>query len=90
MLLTKADVLVFGKNVTLKAGRAEGAIAQRDRLSVAFIANRKALEQANQERIKQWRSVNMGPGEAGPAPEMPKFLKGPSDLVELLDLQVLR
>ena len=72
----------FGKNVTLKAGRAEGAIAgQRERLSVAtFIANRKALEQANQERIKQWRSVNLGPGEAGPAPEMPTFLKGPSKL----------
>ena len=72
----------FGKNAMLAAGRAEGAIAaQRDRLSVAsFVSRRRALEEANQERIKQWRSVNMGPGEAGPAPKMPKFLKGPSKL----------
>ena len=72
----------FGKNAMLAAGRAEGAIAgQRERLSVAsFVSKRRALEEANQERIKQWRSVNLGPGEAGPAPEMPKFLKGPSKL----------
>lgn len=72
----------FGKNAMLAAGRTEGAIAaQRERLSVAsFVSKRRALEEANQERIKQWRSVNMGPGEAGPAPEMPKFLKGPSKL----------
>ena len=72
----------FGKNQILAAGRAEGAItAQRDRLSVAsFISKRQKLEKANQERIAQWRSVNMGPGEAGPAPEMPTFLKGPSKL----------
>ena len=72
----------FGKNQILAAGRAEGAIAaQRERLSVAsFISKRQNLERANQERIKQWRSVNLGPGEAGPAPEMPTFLKGPSKL----------
>ena len=72
----------YGKNQILAAGRSEGAIAaQRDRLSVAsFISKRQTLEKANQERIKQWRSVNLGPGEAGPAPEMPTFLKGPSKL----------
>jgi len=72
----------YGKNVMLRAGRAEGAIAgQRERLSVAsFVSKRSALEKANQERVAQWRSVNMGPGEAGPAPEMPTFLKGPSKL----------
>lgn len=72
----------FGKNAMLKAGRAEGAIAgQRDRLSVAsFIGRRQVLEKANQDRIAQWRSVNMGAGEAGPAPELPKFVKGPSKL----------
>ena len=72
----------YGKNQILAAGRSEGAIAAtRDRLSVAsFVSKRQTIEEANQERIKQWRSVNMGPGEAGPAPEMPKFLKGPSKL----------
>ena len=72
----------YGKNAMLRAGRAEGAIAgQRERLSVAsFVSKRSALEKANQERVAQWRSVNMGPGEAGPAPEMPTFLKGPSKL----------
>ena len=72
----------FGKNQILAAGRAEGAIAaQRDRLSVAsFISKRQTLEKANQDRIAQWRSVNLGPGRAGPAPEMPTFLKGPSKL----------
>lgn len=72
----------YGRNQILEAGRAEGAIAaQRDRLSVAsFISKRKVLEQANKERVDQWRSVNMGPGSAGPAPEMPTFLKGPSKL----------
>ena len=72
----------YGKNRIRETGRAEGAIAgQRERLSVAsFIAERQAIENANQERIQQWRSVNLGPGEAGPAPEMPKFLKGPSKL----------
>ena len=72
----------FGKNAMLEAGRAEGAIAgQRDRLSVAsFVGRRQVLEKANQDRIAQWRSVNMGAGEAGPAPELPKFVKGPSKL----------
>ena len=72
----------FGRNAMLAAGRSEGAIAdQRERLSVAtFIKNRKALEQANKERADQWRSINMGAGSAGPAPKMPKFLKGPSKL----------
>ena len=72
----------YGKNVMLRAGRAEGAIAgQRERLSVAsFISKRQTLEKANKERVAQWRSVNLGPGEAGPAPEMPEFLKGPSKL----------
>ena len=72
----------YGKNQILAAGRSEGAIAaQRDRLSVAsFVSRRRTIEEANQERIKQWRSVNLGPGEAGPAPEMPTFLKGPSKL----------
>ena len=57
-----------------------------DRLAIynaqvaSFISKRRTIEEANQERIKQWRSVNLGPGEAGPAPEMPTFLKGPSKL----------
>tara|TARA_R100000458_G_C8273899_1_gene248787 strand:- start:2527 stop:3255 length:729 start_codon:yes stop_codon:yes gene_type:complete len=78
----------FGRNQMLAAGRSEGAIAdQRERLSVAtFIKNRKALEEANQARVSQWRSVNMGPGEAGPAPAMPKFAKGPSKLGLALNL----
>ena len=77
-----------GKNVTLAAGRQEGAIAaQRDRLRVSTVAsNRQLFDQANQERVAQWRSVNMGPGVAGPAPVMPEFLEGPSTLALGLQL----
>ena len=72
----------FGQNQLRAAGRSEGAIAaQRERLSVgSFVSRRKKLEEANQARTAQWRAVNMGPGIAGPAPEMPTFLKGPSKL----------
>ena len=72
----------FERNILLKAGQAKGSLeAQRGRLRVAgYAARREAIEQANRQRINNWRKVNLGAGEAGPAPEMPKFLKGPSKL----------
>ena len=72
----------YGKNVELARGRARGAIeAQKDALRVrGFAQRREVVERANQARRKAYRGIAMGPGEAGPAPEMPKFLKGPSKL----------
>lgn len=72
----------YGKNPLLAAGRQQGAIrAQRDRLKVGSLINRnQTLAQANRARTEQWRSVNLGAGQAGPAPKVPTFLKGPSKL----------
>ncbi len=78
----------FGKNIRLKTGQAIGSLqAQRSRLGVAgFAARREILIKAQQDRIAQWRQVNQGAGEAGPAPEMPTFIKGPSKLALGLQL----
>ena len=72
----------YGKNQALARGRARGAIeSQKDLLRVrGFAQRREVVERANQARRKAYRGIAMGPGEAGPAPEMPKFLKGPSKL----------
>lgn len=72
----------YGKNMELATGRARGAIQdQKDSLRVrGFSQRRQVIEKGNQARRKAYRSIAMGPGEAGPAPEMPKFLKGPSKL----------
>lgn len=78
----------YGKNTRLKLGQAIGSLqAGRSRLGVAGFADRRAiLDKARLDRIKQWRTVNLGAGEAGPAPEMPTFIKGPSKLALGLQL----
>ena len=72
----------YGKNIELVRGRARGALqAQKDALRVrGFAQRREVIEKANEARRKAYRGVAMGPGIAGPAPEMPTFLKGPSKL----------
>ena len=78
----------YGKNIRLKSGQGIGSLlAQRSRLGVAGFAERRELiYKAEQDRIAQWRQVNQGAGEAGPAPVMPKFIKGPSKLALGLQL----
>lgn len=78
----------YGRNPLLAAGRQQGAImAQRERLKVGSLINKnQKLAQANRARTEQWRSVNLGAGQAGPAPKVPKFLKGPSKLGLMLNL----
>lgn len=44
----------------------------------AFTAQKDIYQKAMDERSKYWRQVSMGAGKAGPAPEMPKYMDGPS------------
>ena len=63
-------------------GRARGALAsaKEDVFVDSFAKRRQIIEQANNERIKQWRQVSMGTAPDGPPPVMPEFLEGPSKL----------
>ena len=71
----------FRVNEARLAGRQRGKLsAAADELTVqSYINKREALLKGDKTRKDLYRTVNLGAGSAGPAPEVPEYLDYPSE-----------
>ena len=70
----------FGVNQARLAGRQRGKLeaAASELMVQGYINKREARLKGDRARTELYRGVNLGPGTAGPAPEMPEYLDYPS------------